>query len=111
MEEKNGRERKEDSAGERERVEWKRRMQGKGKKSQQGRGRGWNGREGCKERGRRVSKVDGEGGVEEKVAREGDKESSGERVEWKRRMQGKGKKSQEGRGRGWNGRERCKGMG
>ena len=88
-----------------ERVEWKRRLQGKGIKSHQG--RGWNGREGCKGRERRVRKGEGEGGMEEKDAREGDKESAGERerVEWKRKMQGKGIKSQQGRGRGWNGRE------
>ena len=51
--------------------------------------------------------------MEEKDAREGDKESAGERerVEWKRKMQGKRIKSQQGRGRGWNGRERCKGRG
>ena len=51
MEEKDAREEDKESAGERERVEWKRRIQGKGKKSQQSRWRGWSGREGCKGRG------------------------------------------------------------
>ena len=102
MEEKDAREGEEESEGERESVEWKRRMQGKGKKIQQGRWRGWDGREGCKGKERRVSRGGGEGGMEEKAAREDEEESAKEmeRVEWTRRMQGKGKKSRQGRRRG-----------
>ena len=69
MEENDAREEDEESAGEMKRVEWKRRMQGKEKKSQQGRGRGWNGRERCTGTERRVSRLEGEGGMEGKDAK------------------------------------------